>query len=671
MNKFKVFLDDFCESEKRRAPNFIPVGIGIGITIYFSLDNEPSFWLGAAILAAALGLSLVLLRYCEKDGVRRGNPAINGRCFSDALRRFASLKLLSRVLLTIAFGFFVSQLRTQIANTFMLSEKDDEPISLVATLESCEKTEKGLKFIVDDVESRKYPDLNKLRLTWRGKKATRHKDDYVPGSRILFRAVLSPASPQAFPNAYDFKKQQYFKGISGRGFVIWKPKVLRLPKRTTRLFVERLRHYIDKKIEEYLPQETAGVAKALVTGNTAGVSKEIRQNFANSGIAHLLAISGLHMGIIGFFIFWLSRILLCCVPRISMFYDVKKIAAVVSWIAVLCYLHISGKSVPSVRAFIMHTILMLAILIDKGALTMRSVALAATTIMTCSPEVIMFPSFQMSFGAVIAIVALYERTWNFSGFFKTLFDVVATTAVASATTTIFSVSAFNQLTLNSVPANVISIPLTSFLVMPAAAVALFLIPFGFSQPFIVLMGFGVKALMKIAELSAQLPGSYFVMRAPTSTNMAIFIFSGLTLTLIQHRVRFLGIVGIIAGLFYYYFNPTPDIFISPYAKTIGIKTPEAACFSHLGHFRSTTAAWARSIGFEKGKRFNSRICKKYISKIDDNTYEARIKGRKVTLTDDENALDAVFLDENCDFAKTIYIPSRECVSTAAKKRPWS
>jgi competence protein ComEC len=640
------FINGFCESEKHRLPNFIPVGIGVGISFYFSLDAEPSFLLNAVVLILALSLSV-----------------------------FAkSNRWIFHAFLTISFGFFISQLRTQIVDTFILSEKNDEPISFVATLESCEKTEKGLKFIVDNVESGKYPNLNKLHLTWRGKKALASEKDYVPGSRIRFSAILSPSAPQAFPNAYDFKKQQYFKGISARGFVTWQPKILRAPRlTTTSLFVERLRHEIDKKIEEYLSQDTASVAKALITGNKSGVSQEVRQNFANSGTAHLLAISGLHIGIIGFFIFWLFRIFLCCIPKICMFQDVKKIAAVISWTVVLLYLHISGSSVPSVRAFIMHTIIMGAILLERSSITMRSVAIAATIVMTLSPEVILFPSFQMSFGAVIAIVALYERAWNFSGFFKTLFDVMATTMVASIPTAIFSMSAFNQLTLNSIPANIVSIPLMSFFVMPTAVIALFLMPLGWAQPFVILMSYGVKALMKISEWSAQLPGSHFIMHTPTPTNMAIFIFSGLILMLIQHKIRFIGILGSIAGALYYYLNPTPDIFVSPNAKVVGIKTEDAACFNRLNHFRSTTSSWARSIGFEERKRFNSKACKKYISQISDDTY--RIKNKNVILTSDKDYFskfpDAIFLDKNEDYAQTIYLRSRERASNKSKTRPWS
>ncbi|MDR0677994.1 MAG: ComEC family competence protein [Holosporaceae bacterium] len=647
-NKFLNFIDDFYEAEKHRLPNFIPVGIGLGISLYFSLDNEPNFLLNISILIFILGLLITA----------------------------KSNRWIWCIFVTIGMGFFVAQLRTKTTGTFMLAENNKKPVSLVARVESCEKTEKGLIFIVNSVKSKKYPQLTKLSLTWRGKNAIASGQDYIPGSKVLFCAILSPIHPRAFPNSYDFKKRQYFNGIGARGFIIKQPKILKKAAlNSVSIFFEQIRHTIDKKIEKCLPTDIASVSKALITGNKSGISQETRKYFANSGTAHLLAISGLHLGIIGFFIFWFFRIFLCYFPGICMFYDTKKIAALISWAVVLFYLFISGKSVPSVRAFIMHTIIILAVLMERRAITMRSTAIAATIIMLFSPEVILFPSFQMSFGAVIAIVALYEQTWNFSKYPRILFNIMATTLVASIPTAIFSMYTFNQLTLNSILANVVSIPLMTFFIMPLAVIALFCMTFNLSQPFILMMGYGVKLLIKISELSSQLPGSYFIMPTPTAFNMAIFIFSGLILTMVHHRIRFYGIAGIIIAVIYYYYTPTADIFISPQSKAWGIKTKDAVCFNHLGYFRSITSAWAKSVGFEKREKFHSKNCKKCIRKISDNTYSINTKNQSIIITDDANYSSKsgkiILLNKNNNFAEIIYLPSFKSKSNKYKARPWS
>ncbi|GHU16954.1 hypothetical protein FACS189472_03150 [Alphaproteobacteria bacterium] len=658
--KFLSFVENFYESEKHRLLNFFPVGIGVGICWYFLLDKEPDFRLNITVFSIIF-IAFILCLF---------------------LRKYRNVLLIP---LTIAAGFLLSQMRTNYVDTFMLSEPPERPISFVATIESCEKTENGLKFIVSDAK-RKYDDeanelcrkFNKLNLTWRGKKAKETQNDYDPGSRVLFRVILSPTYPQSFPGAYDFRKQQYFKGISARGFIIKPPKTLEKSKPSSfGLYMEQLRHQINKKIEEHLGKDTAAVAEALTTGNTAGISKEIRSHFANSGIAHILAISGLHVGIIGFFVFWLFRIILCCFSRISMFYNVKKIAAVISWIITLFYLSISGCSVPSLRAFIMHTLIITAILLNRTPLTMRSVAIAATIIMVCTPEVILFPSFQMSFGAVIAIVAFYECDWQLPRFLSGLTSVIATTIVASIPTSIFSVFVFNQLTLNSILANIISIPLMSFCIMPVLVVALFLMIFNIAEPILKLAGYGIDILIMVADEICKLPGSFFVMHTPSNAVITTLVVSMLFLTLIHHRIRLLGLVGFVLGICGYFYQAIPDIFVSVDGKAIGIRTEDGVFFNDLRPFRSVTQSWTKSVGFEKRKKYNSKKCSKYISCLDDNTYVANIADKRIVVTsDDDYEKDAKdFLvfhvgDEENEVAEVVYLPSKERKSTASIKRPW-
>ncbi len=664
------FIEDFFESEKHRLTNLIPVGIGIGICLYFSLNNEPSFYFNISVFIFLL-TTWIITKFLL---IKNENTLI------------MLVYVLFSAFLTISIGFLLAQIRTMRMDTYMISKNIEKPISFVATVESCEKTDKGLRFIVSGPK-RKYNDsanelckqINGLHLIWIGSKARKNQQAYVPGSEVLFRAILSPIYSQSFPGAYDFKKQQYFKGISARGFVIKPPKVIKEHSSfSVNVYIQKLRHKINKVIEGYLSKDTAAVAEALTTGNTTGISKKIRSNFANSGIAHILAISGLHMGIIGFFIFWLARIVLCCFLRISMFYDVKKIAAVISWLVTLFYLYISGCSVPSIRAFIMHTLIISAILLDRTAFTMRSVAIAATGIMFFTPEVILFPSFQMSFGAVIAIVAFYECNWKPPKFLRGLSEIILTTTIASIPTSIISVFVFNQLTLNSILANIISIPLMSFFIMPTAVIALFLMIFGLAKIPLLLMGLEVDLLMKIAEKTSKLPGSFFVMHTPTHFVIGCIIFPGLLFMLIKHRIRFLGLICSFFGVFYYFCQSIPDVFITPHGKVIGIKTDNAVCFSNLSYFRSMTASWAKSAGFEKRENFNSKACRKYISRIDANTYVTNIKNKKVVITSDdeyEKSIDdfAVFHlnKEKNKRAKLLYLDSGEMLSTEKIHRPWS
>lgn len=660
------FLDSFFETEKHRLLNFTPVAIGIGICIYFRMDEEPAPFVGFALLGLSsvllLGYSLLRSVLCkifqQEEGAKHTYHKYLWNCIFFGF-------------FFISLGFFVSQIRTRTVNTFMLSEGLDEPITFVATVDSCEKNERGLKFLVSNL-GRKYNDsanevcqnLNTVHLIWVGEKAREASEsmefleDCGPGSRVLFRAVLSPVGALAFPGAYDFRKQQYFKRISARGFIIKPPKLLfKSSQSTMKMHVEQIRHKINAIIDSILRnKDAAAIAKALSTGSTSGITKDIREKFSNSGIAHILAISGLHIGIIAFFVFLIFRLLLCSIPLLSRFLNSKKYAAMISWGVVFLYLQISGCSVSSVRAFIMHSVVVLAILLDRTAFTMRSVALAATIIMLSMPEVIMFPSFQMSFGAVIAIISYVESSWSKPRFLKWLLEVVITTVLASVPTAIISVAVFNQLTLNSVLANIICIPLMTFFVMPLLMLGMFMMLFGVSGPVIGAAGKGIEILIKIAELASQLPGSHFVMHTPTDLIFGIVVVSFLIFTMIQHSLRRIGLLGMLIGATMYSAQPLSDVFVAPMAKAVGIRTPDGVtCFSHKGYFRDMGESWSKSVGAEKRENFRSKACSKWVKKLDeDGCWEALVRGKKLLIF------------ENSEFYKKKFGDKEESTDAARK-----
>ena len=615
--------------------HFIPVCIGSGICIYFSLNKEPIF-LANCLICILFFVNIFITKY---------------------KKIFASLFF-------VCLGMCVAQLRTITVDTPMLTNKINGITKFYATIDSCEKTPDGVRFVVSNIDiCGKKIDLNKMILSWK----TSDCKNYEPGTKALFKARIYPLSGQYFPLAYDFKKQQYFKGISAKGFISDKPKIIeKSTQLSIKLFFEKIRYKINRKIESVLHGDVAAISKALITGEKSDISQDVRSCFANSGTAHLLAISGLHMGIIGFFIFWLFRMILCCVSFISQFYDVKKIAAVVSLIFVTFYLYISGCSVPSVRAFIMHALIICGILCNRVALSMRSIAIAATIILLFTPEVIAFPGFQMSFSAVIAIVAQYENR-NILGRWKFILGIVLTTFVASIPTSLFSMFSFNQLTLNSISANIICIPLMTFIIMPLVVICLFLLPF--SSFLIQYIGEAINVLVSIVKYASTLPGSHFTMATPTPMTMIIFIFSGLVLTLIRHRIRFIGIFGIACGMLSYYLQPIPDIFVSPYGTIVGVKTEKRTCFNKLNRFKSMITAWTKSVGLDEKENLYFSECKPFLEKTSKDQYVARVSNREISIgySDDND----IVLDKQFPFARLIYSSNLTDISNKDKDRPWS
>ena len=602
MYRVRDFLVNFYEHERGRLLNFFPVILGMGICCYFNLNFPPP-------LALTISSCLFLFAFA---------------------RHFKFLY----VLLIFNFGFMLAQIRTAYVNTPMLEKTVAKPLSFFATIDSCNRTESGLSFIVKD-SSLKFK-TDKILLTWRGEKARKFTEDFMPGDRASFFARLIPLSEKPFPEAYNFKRQQYFNHISARGFLLSPPKKVDYIYRETTLslLVDKLRHIINKTIDENLEFDNAAIAKALITGTKSSIGKDLRKNFVRSGTAHVLAISGLHMGIVGFFIFWLVRILLCLWTYVSMFYNIKKIAAYISLIGAVGFLLISGCSVSATRALIMHALIILGIILDREAISMRSIAVAATIIMLITPEAIMFPRFQLSFSAVIAIVAFYEKFWDFPSRFKMLFNIIATTMVATLTTTIFSIFVFNQMTLNSIPANIFVIPLMSFFIMPMVIISLIGMMFNLVFP-LKILSFGISILIKSVKFFSTFSGSLFVMHSPSPLVMTILIFSILILTLIHHKIRWLGLFGSLVGVLMYYFQEIPRIIISPKAKAYGARVEDdLTCFNHCGYFRSSLSEWTKSVGCTRRENFKSKDCCKYVEKLDDNSVKISADGKKFVLTKD-------------------------------------
>jgi len=242
-----------------------------------------------------------------------------------------------------------------------------------------------------------------------------------------------------------------------------------------------------------LPGETGAIAAALMTGDRGGIPQDVTNAMRDSGLAHVLAISGLHMVIMAGTVFWLVRALLALSPSLALRFPIKKWAAAIALLAAAFYLALSGAAVPTVRAWIMMSIFLIAVMLDRPALTMRNVALAALAILIVEPESLFDPSFEMSFAAVIGLVALYEwlsrrdrarlrdvspvwRGLRFGG--GLVFGAAMTTIVAGTAVAPFAVYHFHRMSHFGLMANMIAAPLISLLIMPMAVIALIAMPFG-------------------------------------------------------------------------------------------------------------------------------------------------------------------------------------------------
>src|SRR5207248_3117070 len=249
-----------------------------------------------------------------------------------------------------------------------------------------------------------------VRLTLIGTKAVAAAQ---PGAVVSALAVLRPPPEAAIPDGYDFGRWACFHGIGAVGFTYGAPKPLEGTPPASLLDrlldrVERLRLSMTGRITSAIPGPDGSIASALITGERGEIGEEDVQAYRDSGLAHVLSISGVHLALAGLGIFWALRALLALWPRVALTQPIKKWAASAAFLSASFYLAISGGGSPAVRSYLMLSMMLLGVMADRPALSMRAVALAALALLAFQPEDIIDPGFQMSFAAVIGLIALAE-----------------------------------------------------------------------------------------------------------------------------------------------------------------------------------------------------------------------------------------------------------------------
>jgi competence protein ComEC len=552
-------------AERARWPLWLPVLLGLGVAGYFHSPLEPPSWLGAllaALLLAAAGLSW----------------------------RHRVLRLALLALLASALGLAAAQLRSHLVAAPVL-ERSWGPAVLAGEVLAAEPRDRGWRLYLRPLEM---PGLEPVAMPARVRVTVATLEAAPqPGSRIGLRAALRPPSPPALPGAFDFARQAWFQRIGGVGFAYGKVWPLdadaaseRGALQAWRLWWAGLRQTVTARITATLDGPRGAVAAALITGQRGGIPEAVQQNMRDAGLAHLLAISGLHMGLVAGFLFAVLRGVLVLPPGWALRHPVKKWAAVVAAGGAFVYLNLVGVSIPAERAFLMVTVVLLAVLLDRRALSLRLVAWAAAVILLLAPESLMSASFQMSFAAVTALIAAYE-TWQrhrprdreargmgrrLAGYFG---GVAMTSVIAIAATAPFAAYHFQALALYGLPANLLAVPLTAFWIMPWAVFAVLLMPFGLEAFALVPMGWGLDLLLATAETVADWPQA--VLRVPPLPDwgLGLLVLGGLWLCLWQRPWRAAGLLAILAGALAPLGYEAPDVLVSDDGRLIALRDAEA------------------------------------------------------------------------------------------------
>ncbi|MDH5799106.1 MAG: ComEC/Rec2 family competence protein, partial [Paracoccaceae bacterium] len=443
-----------------------------------------------------------------------------------------------------------------------------------------------------------------------------------PGDWVRARAILSPPAPPAAPGAFDFQRRAYFDRLGAVGFALGKVEIYIAGDKATGgsplnafwIGVADLRHEIITRITAAFPPEQnvrSGIAAALMTGERSAIPEDVLAAMRDSGLAHLLAISGLHVGLIAGILFFGVRAGLALVPRIALRYPIKKWAAGIACIGALAYALLAGATVPTQRAFLMIGLVLLAVVLDRRGLSMRMVAFAATVILLMRPESLLGASFQLSFAAVVALIAAYERFVE-AGFRRKgartwvrrvgryLGGVALTTLIAGAATAPFAAYHFNRVAYFGLVANLLAVPVTALWVMPWAIVSFVLMPFGWEGAALQVMGLGIALVAETAQTVGGWPGA--VTRLPAGGGWALFLVSagGLWLCLWQRRWRYGGVGAIAAGILVFALAQPPDVLIGADGKLMAVRTDGGnLAVSTVRTKAFERALWLRRQGLEE------------------------------------------------------------------------
>jgi competence protein ComEC len=423
--------------------------------------------------------------------------------------------------------------------------------------------------------------------------------------------MLSPPPRAVFPNGYDFARMVYFEQIGAVGFAINTPRIL-VPSNDTQLF-EAHRNRITQHIYTALGDSPyAGIAAAMITGESGRIEEETLVSLRASGLGHILSISGLHMVLASSILFVGARMLLALFPFIVLHYPIKKWAAGAAIIASFYYLLIAGAPVSAERSFLMSCLFFIAIMLDRTNTPMRPIALAAMLLLLLRPESILGPSFQMSFAAVVALCAYFQdpepSAISFHPVYKVwrhLRDIAVASLVAGTATAPFAFYHFGQYAVFGLLANMFAMPVASFIIMPAGVLALLAMPFALESLPLQFMALGVEGMMWISDKTTALPFSTLNLPHMYSTALILIVVGGLWICLWEKRLRWFGFAPIAIGIILYSLQRTPHVVLDEKGKLFAIKdSAYGMVVPTRTHARYARQYWTKAFGLDGMTRFS-------------------------------------------------------------------
>jgi competence protein ComEC len=566
-------IEEWLDAERDQIALWLPVALGFGIALWFILVDHQA-WIGVMVAggaASVIGLAI-------------------GR-----MRRFGSLMFVGG--LCIAFGCALAWWRAEHVAAPRLARPVVETFEAKVTRIENQRAKAQSRVWMNPASSSTLPPL--VRVTIKDEDMV---TGLVAGDIIRLRARLVPPTEAPVPGGYDFSRTAWFLGLGASGSAI--SPVLRISPPQPK--GEGLRSRLSAHVRSQIEGSAGGIAAAFASGDRGDIAPEDEEAMRASGLTHLLSISGLHITAVVAAVLFLTLRLLALSPMLALRWPLPLIAAGAGAFAGIGYTLLTGAEVPTIRSCVAAVLVLIGIAMGREAITLRLVATGAIIILLLWPEALIGPSFQLSFAAITTIVALHENRWvqmmtmrrdePFGRrMLRGLLSLLVTGIAVELTLAPIAMFHFHKSGVYGALANIVAIPLTTFVTMPLEALALLFDLVGIGAPFWWLTGLSLELLLWVARGVAAAPGAVAVVPEIPAGSIAFIIGGGLWLMLWKTKVRVAGIIPVAAGLMWAALVPAPDILITGDGRHVAIRDSDGTM--HL--LRSRSGDYIRDVLAER------------------------------------------------------------------------
>lgn len=583
------------ETAYRRPSLWLPVAAGAGAILSLTADREPSLPAAAIALAVLSALAFAL----------RGHRA----AFAVAL-----------VFAAIAAGFVAQGVRIWRVAAPVVTR----PMSVEITgfVEQVDLRRTGARFTVR-LTSAQY--LDDSAMPFRVRLTTNRAPDFEAGAHIALKARLMPPARAALPGGYDFARDAFFMRIGAVGNALGRIAIMQPPEPAPLSLrmsaaVDRFRNALVQRVTERMPGDVGAIAAAMVAGKRDHLSREARELIREAGIFHIITIAGVQMTLVAGIFFVGLRRLLALSQTLALNYPIKKWAAVLAIFGAIAYDVFTGSRVGAERALVMTCIMLLAAVLDRPSVSMRNLALAVVFVVAVEPEALMGASFQLSFAAVAALVAVWEvrlaaqaraRTaplgvlrpgrlgewmaWASQARWHGLGAVLFATLCATSATASFMAADFHELSPYVLIGNPLTLLIIEFFAVPAALMGSLLYPFGLDAPVWLWLGLGIDIILAAARMLASLPASTVHLREFAPWALPFLSMAVLSATIWRTNLfRLTALPFLAIGLYGATQGPRWDVAIQPSGESAAIRDGQGRLVT-VGRFSGfTSEQWLRA-----------------------------------------------------------------------------